>query len=235
MIGAGAEVFAIWGYVIANTIQSKVELNPRLLSPVLGIPKEKVETAITFLCTPDPESRNKEHDGCRLVREAQFQYYVPTHAIYRSILNEDERRNYNRMKQREFRNSKRMSNSLSMTVNDMSALSAHTEAEADTNKETTLLGKPNVSKLEMKKNAEEVLQFLNERTGRNYQPTETNLSFIAGRLKTGATVAHCRSIIAKKLREWKGTEMEIYLRPATLFNKTKFDQYFGELIVQRES
>lgn len=41
----------------------------------------------------------------------------------------------------------------------------------------------------------------------------------------------CRSVIAIKVREWINDETNTkYLRHATLFNKTKFWQYHGELI-----
>jgi len=95
-------------------------------------------------------------------------------------------------------------------------------------------GKPDVvllnGKNKFKNEAIEILSFLNEKTGRNYRAGKVNLDFIAERLKEGATVAECRQVIAKKAREWKGTEMEGYLRPATLFNRTKFAQYQGELV-----
>jgi uncharacterized phage protein (TIGR02220 family) len=75
-----------------------------------------------------------------------------------------------------------------------------------------------------------VLMFLNEKTGRNYKPVPANLELIAARLKEGASVDDCRAVIAKKCREWSGDEkMYEYLRPATLFNRTKFAQYQGEV------
>lgn len=85
---------------------------------------------------------------------------------------------------------------------------------------------------ELKSQALEVIEFLNEKTGRVYRPVDTNLKLIIARLKTGATVVDCRQVIAKKTREWKGdAKMAEYLRPATLFNATKFEQYMGELVV----
>ena len=83
-----------------------------------------------------------------------------------------------------------------------------------------------------KKEAGEVLEFLNKKTARRYDFISTNLDFIAGRLKEGASVQDCKSIIAMKCRKWLTDEkMKDYLRPATLFNKTKFAQYKGELII----
>lgn len=76
-----------------------------------------------------------------------------------------------------------------------------------------------------------VLEFLNQKTKRNYRPVDANIKLIMARLKSGATISQCRQIIAKKTREWLNNEMmEEYLRPATLFNPTKFEQYLGELL-----
>jgi uncharacterized phage protein (TIGR02220 family) len=77
--------------------------------------------------------------------------------------------------------------------------------------------------------AEEVLKFLNEKTGRNFRPTRVNLQFIEARLLEGYTMQDCKMVVAMKVREWKGTEMDMYLRPATLFNAMKFNQYAGML------
>lgn len=78
--------------------------------------------------------------------------------------------------------------------------------------------------------AREVLDFLNSKTNRRYQPVEANLKLIVARLKEGASVEDCRAVVAKKCREWSGDEkMDEFLRPATLFNATKFAQYRGEL------
>lgn len=114
---------------------------------------------------------------------------------------------------------------------------SETESESET--ETTLSGKPDVSPPETgkrthinghKAEAVRILDFLNEKTGRNYRRVEANLGFIAARLQEGATETEMRQVIAKKTREWLGDEkMAQYLRPLTLFNKSKFAQYQGEL------
>jgi len=91
----------------------------------------------------------------------------------------------------------------------------------------------NINK-ELRIKAISILRFLNQKTGRSYRETDTNLDFIISRLKSNATVDDCRSVIAKKCREWKDNpKMNEYLRPATLFNKTKFEQYYGELIQEK--
>ena len=78
--------------------------------------------------------------------------------------------------------------------------------------------------------ARSLLAFLNEKTGRNYQPVKANLDMIVARLKEGATERQCRLVILRKFHDWGNDEkMTEYLRPATLFNRTKFAQYVGEI------
>lgn len=100
MFGAGPDVFAVWAYVIANAQDSRVELHPRVLAATIGTTPQKIEDAIEFLCSPDPESRNPEHEGRRLVRDGQFQFLVVSHSIYRGLKDEEERRAYNAARQR---------------------------------------------------------------------------------------------------------------------------------------
>ena len=84
---------------------------------------------------------------------------------------------------------------------------------------------------ELTKAAKEIISFLNEKTGRNYRPVPANLEPICARMKEGATLQELRQVVAKKTREWSSHEsMAMYLRPATLFNRTKFAQYQGELV-----
>ena len=96
MYGAGVEVFALWGYVIAHTVDSQVELNPDYLAPLLGTSPETVRTALAYLCAPDPVSRSKGHDGRRLIKEGEYAYRVPNHEHYRRIRDEADRREYMR-------------------------------------------------------------------------------------------------------------------------------------------
>ena len=86
---------------------------------------------------------------------------------------------------------------------------------------------PKNQNLELQAKAIEVLAFLNEKTGKTYRPVEENLRFIRARL-ANATVEDCKGVVARKTREWLHTEQSKYLRPATLFNAEKFEQYIGE-------
>lgn len=132
MVGAGSTVFAVWGYVIANCRSGIIELNPRLLAMVLGDTPEAVNKAVDFLCAPDPESRSKEHDGCRMISKGAFLYDVPNHSTYRKMLNEDERRAYFREKKREQRQkTKALTLDSPRRVQDMSTVSTHSESESE--------------------------------------------------------------------------------------------------------
>lgn len=114
-------------------------------------------------------------------------------------------------------------------------LIATVNQEPRTIESTPLSGKPDVphsnGKKKLSESCLEILNFLNEKTERNYQPVKANINLIAARLREGATVDQCRQVIAKKCREWRDDpNQEIYLRPKTLFNATNFANYQGELV-----
>lgn len=76
----------------------------------------------------------------------------------------------------------------------------------------------------------QILDHLNQQTGRNYRPVKSNLNLISARLKEGATPDECRAVIDAKVTAWAtNPTMSQYLRPATLFGAEKFNQYVGEL------
>lgn len=110
------------------------------------------------------------------------------------------------------------------------------EQEKEQKKEKAFMsGKPDPVSLtshDLQSQALEILDFLNAKTGRRYRAVDTNLKLIKARLMSGVTVMDCRQVVAKKTREWRKDEkMSTYLRPATLFNASKFEQYFGELVI----
>jgi uncharacterized phage protein (TIGR02220 family) len=74
-----------------------------------------------------------------------------------------------------------------------------------------------------------VLDYLNEKTGKRYRAVNANVSLIAARLRE-STIDECRAVIDAKVEAWQHDDkMRQYLRPATLFNATKFANYVGEL------
>ena len=107
MVGSGAVVFAVMGYVIANQRPHKdefqVELNPTLLAFILGEPEDDVMVAIERLCSPDSKSRTKTEEGRRLVKVGEFDYRVVNGVKYAKIRCEEERREANRARQERHR------------------------------------------------------------------------------------------------------------------------------------
>ena len=132
MFGAGALVFAVWGYVIANTRKSYVELNPNVLAAVIGdVTPAAVSKVLEFLCAPDPHSRSKKNEGRRLIREGQFMYYVPTYTDYNSIRDEGARKDYMRTYMRNYRQCK---HDVNQSVNTCKPQLAHSDTDTDTDK-----------------------------------------------------------------------------------------------------
>lgn len=81
---------------------------------------------------------------------------------------------------------------------------------------------------QLREQATEILGFLNTKTNRNYRFIEANLTLIESRLRSGATVQECKAVIARQTRAWlTDPKMTTYLRPETLFNRTKFESYRG--------
>ena len=82
--------------------------------------------------------------------------------------------------------------------------------------------------------AEQIITYLNEKAGTNFKPVDCNLKFITSRLKD-YTEAEIKAVIDKKVKEWKGTEMQQYIRPKTLFNATNFESYINGLATVNKS
>lgn len=131
MVGAGVYVFAVWDYCITKNRSGVVELNPKLLAFVLdgdtdgkkGSEKHILE-AIEYLTAPDLESRSKDEDGRRIVKEGTFQYRMVNWAAYDGLKSIGEQREYNRRKQAEYRAKKRRN------TMDMPASAAYKSLEA---------------------------------------------------------------------------------------------------------
>jgi uncharacterized phage protein (TIGR02220 family) len=76
----------------------------------------------------------------------------------------------------------------------------------------------------------DLIEYLNQKASRNFKPTEANTKHIKARLDEEYTEDDIRSVIDSKVAEWKhDSTMDKYLRPATLFNAEKFNQYIGQI------
>lgn len=224
--------------ILANK-DGEVDMTPEAIARRTTIPFDVIETGILRLLEPDPQSRSPGEDGRRIVPLSDnrgWGWRIVNYDHYRKIRSEEERREYHRTY---MRNRRAVNRKVKVSTDGEQcqpiAVSSKQEVEAVNLK--ALSGKPDVSaqkeeKQKLKAEAAEILAFLNEKAGKAFRPVDTNLDFIIGRLKSGMTSVQARQIIIRKHREWAGTDMEAYLRPATLFNKTNCEQYLGELVAK---
>ena len=81
----------------------------------------------------------------------------------------------------------------------------------------------------------DIVDYLNLVCGTNYKDKTANTrKHISARLNEGYTFDDFALVIDKKASEWKGTTMEQYLRPDTLFG-TKFESYLNQRINKPKS
>lgn len=80
------------------------------------------------------------------------------------------------------------------------------------------------------KEAGEVIDYLNTKTGSNYRATTgANIKPIRARLNDGFSIEDCKKVIDTKSGQWLNKpDMVRYLRPATLFSPSKFEGYLNE-------
>lgn len=78
--------------------------------------------------------------------------------------------------------------------------------------------------------AKNILLYLNTKANKRYRDVNENLRHISSRLKDGYKYEDLIAIVDYKVNEWSNDDfMSKYLRPETLFNKTKCAMYFDEL------
>jgi hypothetical protein len=134
MYGAGPVVFSVWGWIIANVVKGLIEVNPKLLAPIIGCSVGEVQTALTTFQQPDPESRNQEEEGRKLIKVGQFAYHVVSHGKYNAIRHEEDRREYMRGYMKDYRKE----GSVNKSVNNVNNVSrgkpglAHTDTNTNT-------------------------------------------------------------------------------------------------------
>ena len=74
----------------------------------------------------------------------------------------------------------------------------------------------------------EAVTHLNKVLGTNYQTTTTStVNSIKTLINKNYTLEDIKCVIDYKYKEWKGTDMEKYLRPNTLFRLSKFESYIN--------
>ncbi len=77
---------------------------------------------------------------------------------------------------------------------------------------------------------EEVVLYLNEKSGKNFSPkTKKTITLISSLFDDGYSIDNFIQVIDIKTEDWEEDgKMCKYIRPETLFNKTKFENYLNE-------
>lgn len=97
------------------------------MAKMAGIEVEECREALARLMAPDKDSRTQDHEG-RRIDPVDGGWQLLNHSKYRAKLSAEERREYDKKRKA----NDRARHKMSANVPDMSAVSAHTEAEAHT-------------------------------------------------------------------------------------------------------
>lgn len=90
---------------------------------------EATREALERLSAPDPDSRSKEHDG-RRIEAVEGGWQLLNHSKYRAKMGADERREYNRIKQAQYRERQKKSITVNHNERNVHIAEADTEAKA---------------------------------------------------------------------------------------------------------
>jgi uncharacterized phage protein (TIGR02220 family) len=74
----------------------------------------------------------------------------------------------------------------------------------------------------------EIISYLNDKANTKFKDgNKANQRIISGRIDEGHTLEDFKTVIDNMVVKWKGTEWEQYLRPQTLFQASKFENYLN--------
>ena len=79
-----------------------------------------------------------------------------------------------------------------------------------------------------------IVSYLNDKADTKYRSTSNKTqTLIKARVNDGFTVDDFKQVIDNKVAEWKGGDMEKYIRPETLFG-TKFESYLNQKVEKKQ-
>lgn len=210
-----------------------VDMTPASISRRTGIPLEHIEHGLNVLIKPDPSSRTDNEDGRRLLPlsdSRQWGWEIVNHKHYRDLRTANDRREYMRNYMKEKRSKQKLTKANErLQLTKLANTDTDTHSNTDANADTANMS----SKLDSIVGAQVILNYLNDRSGKSFKHVESNLKLIKARLKEGHSESEIYDVLERKIAEWENDpKMAKYIRPATLFNAEKFNQYVGELGVE---
>jgi len=209
-----------------------VDMTPASISRRTGIPLNHIEEGISILTAPDPSSRSDEKQGKRLIPlnpDRDWGWEIVNHKHYRDLRTAEDRREYMRNYMKNKRSKQKLtkdnkSKQLAKLANTDTDTHSNTKTDAD-----TIIS----SKLDGVVESQVILNYLNDISGKSFKHVESNLKLIKARFNEGHSKKEICAVIDRKVTEWRDDpKMAKYIRPATLFNAEKFNQYVGELGVE---
>lgn len=110
-VAADWETMVVWmQFIILADEDGVVDSPPFAISRRTGLPLDMIEKAIKELEQPDPLSRSSDDSGARLVRldeHRDWGWKLPTYPEYSKRITAEQKRQYNRERQREKRAAKK--------------------------------------------------------------------------------------------------------------------------------
>lgn len=76
--------------------------------------------------------------------------------------------------------------------------------------------------------ADAVIDYLNLKAEKNFRKAPSSTKIIVARENEGYVLEDFMRVIDTKCNQWLNTEWDRFLRPSTLFNATKFQEYLAE-------
>lgn len=103
-----------------------------------NVERKRCEAALRKLKSPDPDSRTRDYDGCR-IEDIDGGWHILNYAKYRNKMRAVERTEYLRIKQAEHRAKKNKTVDVNTINHNQPIAEAEAEAEATTNKKSKTL------------------------------------------------------------------------------------------------
>lgn len=132
----------VFVYLLANcNADGCVDIHPRVIASLTGLPESEVRSALSTLESPDPTSRSVNQEGARIERmdaHRDWGWQIVNHSYYRSLKDPDTLKVQTRARVAKHREMKR-----SVTLGN--ALKRHTDADNRSQKSEAL--EPNTSPL----------------------------------------------------------------------------------------
>lgn len=218
-----AETCKLWITFLAlkdgNGVVSKNLVGIALIA---GIELERCLVIVEKFCAPDPLSTSKEHEGRRLLKVSEG-YWVVNHEKYRATGSEYFRKEQGRIRMQRFREKHGLTRggtvpncppaSPNVPVSPPPPVPPKTPKEAKTPPLDCVV----------------IFTELNDLTGSKFRPEGSALAMLAQRLaQADVTADGVLQMVRRQVKLWKDDpKMSQFLRPTTLFNQTKFNEYYA--------